>query len=132
MSRVFPHNESLIRQIVIVHSQILEVNIYNNNSRLVASPGLSRNSPNGWGAAGSTNPHEPWRGNGSGHSGAGGVQGLGGGGGDVAGTSMGGGTPAALAKRKIGLDSFKIVRVIGKGSFGKVRDCVRLLFRVSR
>lgn len=28
----------------------------------------------------------------------------------------------SLAKRKVGLDSFKIVKVIGKGSFGKVRS----------
>ncbi|CAM9564169.1 unnamed protein product [Laminaria digitata] len=35
-------------------------------------------------------------------------------------SGMGGGTAVALAKRKVGLDSFKIVRVIGKGSFGKV------------
>ncbi|CAN0200233.1 unnamed protein product, partial [Ectocarpus sp. 12 AP-2014] len=53
--------------------------------------------------------------------GAGGGAGGGGGGGvGSSGGSMGGGTPAALAKRKVGLDSFKIVRVIGKGSFGKV------------
>lgn len=53
--------------------------------------------------------------------GAGGAaEGGGGGGVGSSGGSMGGGTPAALAKRKVGLDSFKIVRVIGKGSFGKV------------
>ncbi|CAM9309803.1 unnamed protein product [Hapterophycus canaliculatus] len=50
-----------------------------------------------------------------------GVAGTGGGGGaGCSGSSMGGGTPVALAQRKVGLDSFKIVRVIGKGSFGKV------------
>lgn len=55
--------------------------------------------------------------------GAGGAaEGGGGGGVGSSGGSMGGGTPAALAKRKVGLDSFKIVRVIGKGSFGKVID----------
>ncbi|CAM9492144.1 unnamed protein product [Ectocarpus fasciculatus] len=53
--------------------------------------------------------------------GAGGAaEGGGGGGVGSSGGSRGGGTPAALAKRKVGLDSFKIVRVIGKGSFGKV------------
>eukprot|EP00903_Cladosiphon_okamuranus_P014231 g13220.t1 len=54
--------------------------------------------------------------------------GIGGGGGAGSGRSNAGeggvgGPPApaaALAKRKVGLDSFKIVRVIGKGSFGKV------------
>lgn len=46
----------------------------------------------------------------------------GGGGAGCAGANMGGGTRVALAQRKVGLDSFKIVRVIGKGSFGKVRS----------
>ncbi|CAM9429824.1 unnamed protein product [Scytosiphon promiscuus] len=50
-----------------------------------------------------------------------GVAGGGGGGGPgCSGSSMGGGMPVALSQRKVGLDSFKIVRVIGKGSFGKV------------
>eukprot|EP00904_Undaria_pinnatifida_P005110 jgi/Undpi1/1729/HiC_scaffold_11.g05119.m1 len=57
----------------------------------------------------------------TGHGGGAGVAESGGGGGAGVGDSgMGGGTPVALAKRKVGLDSFKIVRVIGKGSFGKV------------
>lgn len=45
-------------------------------------------------------------------------------------TSSGRGTPVALSRRAVGLDSFKIVRVIGKGSFGKVR--VRVLGFASR
>lgn len=40
--------------------------------------------------------------------------------GGLAGGGIGGGNPEPLVKRKVGLDSFKIVRVIGKGSFGKV------------
>ncbi len=36
-----------------------------------------------------------------------------------------------LAKRKVGLDSFKIVRVIGKGSFGKVGGCFVLRWQCS-
>lgn len=36
----------------------------------------------------------------------------------------------SLAQRKVGLDSFKIVRVIGKGSFGKVHILLRCTLKI--
>lgn len=74
---------------------------------------LSKNSPNAWDAPGAGgNGIEQWGTNTDGMRQA--RTGV------LAGGGIGGGAPAPLVKRKVGLDSFKIVRVIGKGSFGKV------------
>lgn len=77
------------------------------------------------GPGGSASPREPRRPEGAGQAGTGVAKTGGGGGAGAGGKRMGGGSPVALAQRKVGLDSFKIVRVIGKGSFGKV--CVDVL-----
>lgn len=85
--------------------------------------GGSREAPNGQGEG--TDKEMGKRGGGS--STGDGEGDRGGGRGSGSGVSnMGEGS---LAQRKVGLDSFKIVRVIGKGSFGKVYAPVGCTFK---